>query len=461
MTVLQSAAKGSEEAGRQAAVAGRFYPAVSGTLKTMVNGFIAAGHELDRAPGIIICPHAGYQFSGPVAGFGYATIDPAVRTVILLGPPHYVPVQGIAASSATWFETPLGRVPLDRERVRALLDAPTTSIDDRAHAPEHCLEVQLPFLQARLRAFTIVPLLVSQLDPGQAADCIFPLIDRQTVVVVSSDLSHYLSHREARARDDESIAAILSGNTDGTIDACGELPIRVAMVLAGRMGLEPQLLDSRTSFDTSPAFGPDRVVGYASIAYCGTHAPAPATTGILTDEVKGYLLRLARRSLEASVRSSELPSPRDFPLPSGEQSGCFVTLTIHGELRGCIGYIEPIIPLYRAVMENARNAALADPRFPQVSPDELPSITIEVSVLSQPVGIGYRDPADLLSKIVPKVDGIILQGGPHQATFLPQVWEQLPDPVQFLEHLSLKAGMERDGWKSSTVKRYRVEHFRE
>jgi hypothetical protein len=437
----------------------------------MVDNFIALGESLPSAPKIIISPHAGYRYSGPVAGKAYAAIDSAVRTVIILGPPHYVPVRGIAAPSVAWFETPLGRVAIDRDRVRTLLASPVAFTDDHAHESEHSLEVQLPFLQRRLSSFTIVPLLVSQVDPAQAAGCIFPLIDDSTLVVVSSDFSHYLTQAEARFEDDRSIAAILSGDAEGLIDACGELPIRIAMVLAGKMGLDPQLLDSRTSFDTSPDSGAGRVVGYASIALVPRRVsgrtdssgdfPADSSRCMLTDEVKRYLLRLARLSLEASVKKEECPLPQDPPDAAGKHRGCFVTLTLKGELRGCIGYIEPIRPLFQAAMENTRNAALADPRFPGVTQEELPEIKIELSVLSQPTPLAYKDPADLLEKIVPQVDGIILQSGLLQATFLPQVWEQLPDRVQFLEHLSRKAGMARDGWKTSTVKRYRAEHFSE
>jgi AmmeMemoRadiSam system protein B len=264
MTTFQSGP--FHETGRKPAVAGRFYPAAIDALRDMVDKFIAGGNALPRAPKIIISPHAGYQFSGPVAGKAYAAIDAATRTVILLGPPHYVAVRGIAAPSAAWFETPLGRVSVDRERVRSLLDGPVACADDDAHEPEHSLEVQLPFLQRRLSSFNIVPLLVSQVDPETAAGCIFPLIDDSTLVVASSDFSHYRTQAEARLEDNRSIVAILSGNAKAHIDACGELPIRIAMALGGKMGLHAQLLDSRTSFDTSPDSGAGRVVGYASIA---------------------------------------------------------------------------------------------------------------------------------------------------------------------------------------------------
>ncbi len=459
------------ESVREPAVAGQFYPADPDSLRDLVKHYLAAGKALPLAPRIIISPHAGYRFTGPVTGKGFAAIDPAVTTVIILGPPHYVPVRGIAVPSAAWFRTPLGDVPLDRERIRILLENPIACVDDRAHAPEHSIEAEIPFLQVRCHSFKIVPLLVSETDPVKVAEAVYPLIDDHTLVVASSDFSHYLTQKEARAEDDRSIATILAGNVEGMIDACGEMPIRVAMVLAKKMGLRPQLLDARTSFDTAPEEGPGRVVGYASIVFVpaaagsqGVLAPAKpereAAAGISV-ATKSYLLAIARQSLEAAVRGEAPPLPHNVPDAAQEERGCFVTLTVHGQLRGCIGYIEPIKPLCRAVMDNAQNAALSDPRFPPVAPGELSSIKIEVSVLTRPVAVDHKDPQELLQKLVPGVDGVILDLGPDQSTFLPQVWGQIPDKVQFLEQLSLKGGMPRDGWKTAQVKRYRAEHFSE
>ncbi len=225
-------------------------------IKNPRAGVYCGGHPLPVAPRIIISPHAGYPYSGPIAGKGYAAIDPEVTTVIILGPPHYLPVRGIAAPSEAWFETPLGRVPVDRERIQKLLVNPIAFIDDRPHGPEHSIEVQIPFLQVRLSSFKIVPLIVSETDPEKAAEAIYPLIDDHTLVIASSDFSHYLTQEQARAEDDKSIASILAGNTGGMIDACGETPIRVAMALAKKMGLQPSLLDARTSYDTAPEYGP-------------------------------------------------------------------------------------------------------------------------------------------------------------------------------------------------------------
>jgi AmmeMemoRadiSam system protein A len=138
-----------------------------------------------------------------------------------------------------------------------------------------------------------------------------------------------------------------------------------------------------------------------------------------------------------------------------------VTLTKGGNLRGCIGNIEPVKPLFQGVIDNARSAALSDPRFPPVTPDELKDIVVEVSVLTEPTPLSFSSPQDLLEKLVPERDGIILEKGMARSTFLPQVWEQLPDKVEFLEHLAMKGGMQRDGWKTATVKRYFAIHFSE
>jgi AmmeMemoRadiSam system protein A len=182
---------------------------------------------------------------------------------------------------------------------------------------------------------------------------------------------------------------------------------------------------------------------------------------VIPEDVRHFLLTAARQSLEACVNRMARPQPKDVPAIAREKCGCFVTLTVHGQLRGCIGYLEGIAPLYEAVIQNAENAATKDYRFEPVEPRELKEISVEISVLTPPVPLEFAGPDDLLSKLVPNEDGIILHSGMHQSTFLPQVWEQLPDKVQFLEHLAVKGGMAKDGWKTASVKRYRAIHFSE
>jgi len=191
------------------------------------------------------------------------------------------------------------------------------------------------------------------------------------------------------------------------------------------------------------------------------HTTAGKGSDDLPQDVKVFLLKLARQNLEASVRGRPPVVPTNPPAITKDSCGCFVTLTKHARLRGCIGYIEGIKPLFEAVIDNAKNAALADPRFPQVTPAELADIEVEVSVLTRPEPLTYASPQDLLNKLEPGKDGIILSKGYHQSTYLPQVWDQLPDKVEFLENLAVKGGLPADGWKTADVKRYRAVHFHE
>lgn len=185
---------------------------------------------------------------------------------------------------------------------------------------------------------------------------------------------------------------------------------------------------------------------------------APLT---LSGSDKNFMLSLARDALNRAVKGEEPPSPKDIPDVAKELCGCFVTLTKKGNLRGCIGYIEGIKPLYQAIIDNAKNAALGDPRFPNVAPDELDDIKVEASVLTKPEPFEYSNPKDLLNKINANVDGIIFTKNMRQSTFLPQVWEQLPDKETFLGHLAMKAGLDRDDWKDAQYKKYQAIHFEE
>jgi MEMO1 family protein len=441
---------------RPAAVAGTFYPLDSAGLRHDVEQYISRGESAVSKTRLLISPHAGYVYSGPVAGKGYATIDKNTKRVIIIGPSHHQYFTGIHLPEAQYYQTPLGKVTIDQTIVNELGKSPMAVKIKGVDGPEHCLEVQLPFLQVLLSDFTLTPVIVSNVDAEKVADLLLPFIDDTTLVIASSDLSHYHEQSIARSTDDKSIATIIS-NVDGDIDGCGETPIRVIMALAKRMDLTAVKVDARTSFETAPQFGSQaRVVGYASIAFRKKKADHQ-----LSHELQHYLLKLARESLEASVNRKPLPSPDTITSVLKDNRGCFVTLTLNGSLRGCIGYIDPIKPLYCAVIENARNAALSDPRFSPVTAKDLNKIRIEVSVLTIPENLIYKDSNDLLGKLRSHVDGVILQNGPYQSTFLPQVWEQLPDKITFLEHLAMKGGMSRDGWKNANVKVYQAQHFEE
>jgi AmmeMemoRadiSam system protein B len=255
---------------RPPAVAGTFYPDDPGELAAAVDGYLAGAGapEPGPAPKALIVPHAGYVYSGPVAASAYARVRELrgrVERVVLAGPAHRVPVRSLAASSAASFRTPLGEVPLDREAVERVLELPQVEVLDRAHAPEHSLEVQLPFLQRALGTFTLVPLVVGDATLEDVAEVLEVLWGGpETLILISSDLSHYFDYPTARRFDAATTRAIeaLDASGLGRESACGRVAIGGLLVVAERRGLRARALDLRNSGDTA---GPrDQVVGYGA-----------------------------------------------------------------------------------------------------------------------------------------------------------------------------------------------------
>ena len=261
---------------RPSAVSGMFYPGEASTLAAEVASYLADAPAPARAmppPKAVIAPHAGYVYSGPIAASVYARLAPlrgVVSRVVLAGPAHRVYVRGAAVPSATTFASPLGPVQLDVEAIASLAGLPFVEVSDAAHAREHSLEVHLPFLQSVLGAFRLVPIVVGDATPEQTAR-IFELLwgGDETLIVVSSDMSHYLPYEAARRRDGETARAILGmeGNLDPE-EACGAAPINGLLRAARAHGLTPEQVDLRNSGDT--AGDRDRVVGYGAFAF---HAP--------------------------------------------------------------------------------------------------------------------------------------------------------------------------------------------
>jgi MEMO1 family protein len=257
---------------RPAAVAGRFYPADPDALRKLIASLLAEVPPASGpAPKALIAPHAGYLYSGPIAASAYAQFMPArnlIQRIILLGPSHYVSVDGVATSSAEAFATPLGVVPLDLEAVRQVRSLPQAQELDEAHAQEHSLEVQLPFLQTVLERFTLVPLAVGEATPEEIAEVLEILWGGpETRLVISSDLSHYQDFQNARRLDQATAKAIeaLKPNGIGEERACGRIPIRGLLATAQRRHLKARTLDLRSSGDTA---GPrDQVVGYGAFAF--------------------------------------------------------------------------------------------------------------------------------------------------------------------------------------------------
>lgn len=478
---------------REAAVAGLFYPKSANALTEIIDTYLKTAPDLKLTDlRALICPHAGYIYSGPVAAYGYKQlIGKDFKTVIILAPSHYAWFKGASVCMADVYRTPLGEVPISPKAKEiakrppfipespARVQRPGWAYEssrplpefqaDTPHTWEHSDEVQVPFLQRVLKNFEIIPIIVGEVDPEEAAKALNPFIDDKTLIIASSDLSHYLPYESAKAIDNKCIKTICSMDLRKieSEEACGRVPIAILMHIAALRDWKPQLLDYRNSGDTA---GDKRgVVGYAAIAFTGKAQSNPQQTtaekSAYTDGQKKFLLSLARETIKAASAKKPLPNIDESKLSPvlKEKKACFVTLTKNGHLRGCIGHIYPVEPLYKAVIENAQAAAIFDARFTPVRPSEVDQIEIEISILTEPQPLLYDSVDDLLAKLRPGIDGVILNVDDRRSTFLPQVWEQLPDKVDFLNNLSLKAGALPDAWRkpSTKVYTYQVEKFKE
>jgi AmmeMemoRadiSam system protein B/AmmeMemoRadiSam system protein A len=443
---------------RPTAFAGQFYPADAAQLAQQVDAYLGqSGARIQpraQPPKALIAPHAGYVYSGPVAASAYALLANGrdiITRVVLLGPSHRIAFRGMAVSTAEFWASPLGRVAIDRDAIAGLQGVPMLGTLDAAHAQEHSLEVHVPFLQRCLTEFSLVPVVVGDARPEEVAALLEAAWGGpETLIVISTDLSHYLDYASCQKIDATSVGAIerLDPGSLGRDQACGRIPVGGLLLAAKRRGLEIVTLDVRNSGDTA---GPkDRVVGYGAWAL---FEPA-ATSGTVEDPIRaaGDLLKqLAwasiRVGLETGHPAKESPS-LDMPALMGQLGAVFVTLKRNGQLRGCIGSAIAWRPLLDDVTDNAFKAAFKDPRFPPLRPEELPGLDLSVSVLTPPVPMTFADQADLLAQLRPRIDGLIIEDGGRRALFLPSVWEQLPDKGQFLAHLKQKAGMPVNHWST-------------
>ncbi len=473
---------------RQAAVAGHFYPGDAAELNAVVQRYLAAaerslagegGADSRTVPKAIIAPHAGYVYSGAIAASAYARLKPAhdvITRVVLLGPCHRVPVRGLALSGADVFRTPLGDVRVDKDAAARIVDLPQVAVFDATHALEHSLEVHLPFLQVVLDDFAVVPLVVGDASPAQVAEVLEALWGGpETAIVVSSDLSHYLDYDSAKAIDAATCRAIetLDAKSIARDGACGRYPVGGLLEIAKRRGLAVTTLDLRNSGDT--AGSKDHVVGYGAWMFVepkpsgaarrgpkvtvsfrvpgkpakGASAAADfvAATEAMLKRHGATLLGLAAKSILGGLETGRpVPPPAGLAAELTAPGAAFVTLKRGGRLRGCIGSSEAYRPLAVDVAENAYRAAFKDPRFPPLTEDELDGLRLSLSVLSAQTPMTFSGEADFLAQLKPGVDGLVIEDGRRRALFLPSVWEQLPEPRKFVEHLKVKAGLSKDHW---------------
>jgi AmmeMemoRadiSam system protein B/AmmeMemoRadiSam system protein A len=465
LTILLVPAKDATQV-RAAAVAGAFYPADRGELEKTVDGLLA-GAQVAPVQGrlwAIIAPHAGYPYSGAVAGHAYALLKGRkFRRVVVISPSHYESFDFASIYDGDAYATPLGQVVVDKNFAAKLAQAsPRLKLSGRGHAVsdkqrEHALEVQLPFLQRTLGDFQLVPIVMGdqsyEVSRALGVALAKAISAPDTLIVASSDLSHFHKYEEATTLDRKPIRAVqtwdyfsLSRNlAAGVWEACGGGPIVAAMIAAERLGAtDAALLKYANTGDVTGDHS--RVVGYAAAALIQPAARRAAKIAdySLSSHDQAQLLTLARQSVETAVRQHTLLEPGSQPKSDSllDERGAFVTLTKRGQLRGCVGYVSALKPLYMTVRDVAALAAMRDARFPPVVPAELGELQYEVSVLSS-----FRRVTDVKQIEIGR-HGLLVKRGYQEGVLLPQVpVEQGWNRKTFLEQICLKAGLPPDAWK--------------
>jgi len=463
---------------REPVWSGSFYPADPGELKTALANYTRqAAQSPSGAPNsqlrALVMPHAGYTYAGLTAAHAGEVLKPGkFAKVVLIGPDHRVGFANGAIGSFDYYRTPLGLVPLHSDAAALKDNSPLFKSVLESDRSEHSLEVVLPYLQYYLGDFALVPVVLGPADTAGVVAALAPLLDRRTLLVISSDLSHYLPYEVAVAKDHETINRVLKldavGLAGGVNDACGKSGLMVLLELARRNHWQPRLLHYSNSGDT--AGDRDRVVGYAALAFYDNEEETTMTQAENLSPSQGQkLVKLARQTIAVSLKQpvdsaavAQLTAALVDPVYR-EKRGVFVTLHKQGQLRGCIGSLSGYRAIADGVREHAQNAAFNDHRFPQVTADELAALDIEVSILTEPKLLAFVDGDDLVKRLRPGLDGVILSRGGASATFLPQVWEQLPDPAAFLAHLCQKAGLPTEDWRRPglEVMTYQVQYFAE
>jgi len=429
----------------------------------------------------IIAPHAGYPFSGRVAASSFNQIDPGKQyeNIFLLGPSHYVGFEGASVYADGDYVTPLGKVPVNKDIARKL-SASSRIFSSRtdAHAKEHSVEVEIPFLQYLLKGkFSIVPIVVgasTQETCDLIAEALRPYLNLRNLFVISTDFSHYPSYADANAVDSATADAVLSNSVRrlaGTMASnegrkvpnlvtsmCGWSCVMTLLSMTQDM---PHAQLTRIEYRNSgDAEGGDRgrVVGYCAITVSLAAGGNPQPFSLDKRE-KADLLAIARNAVEQYVKSGTVPALDSSRYSAGLGTGCgaFVTLKEKGSLRGCIGHFESDEPLFRVVQEMALAAATQDYRFQPVAADELKQISIEISVLTPMRRISSVDDIELGR------DGIYIKKGSHAGTFLPQVATETGwTKEEFLGHCARdKAGIGWDGWKDADIYVYEALVFDE
>ncbi len=452
---------------RKASAAGSFYPADIKELAQVIDNSLnqATLKPIQGEVQALILPHAGYEFSGEVAAFGFKQlINENIDTVIIIGNSHHENFPGISIFPQGYFETPLGKVEINNELAKKIMAENDRIIfKESTHQDEHSIEVQLPFLQTVLKDFKIVPILFGngmKTDWEMLSQAILKNIkDENVLIIASSDLSHYPSFEDARTVDAKTVENILTGNVDNleagikeldskkianlSTIACGLDAIKTLMAIEKELGgTEIKLLKYANS---GQAIGGNelRVVGYAAIGFFGDRRG-----DLLNRAEQEKLLRIAKQSVEYFIKNGKMLEFNVKEDTLNEKRGAFVTLKKNEELRGCIGSFPPTeLSLYQVISDMAIAAASQDSRFDPVTKEELPKLEYEISVLSE------LEKINSIKDIRLGKHGVVISNSKSSGVFLPQVAiENNWDLEEFLEELCLqKVGLSRNCWQSKST----------
>jgi hypothetical protein len=453
-------------------LAGTWYSADPNSLRAEIAGYFkdAQTDAYDDIIGLIL-PHAGYRYSGRTAAHAVKTLGRSYTRVVIIGPTHRLPMEEmLSVPRATHYQSPLGEVPLDVEFIGRLLKYPIFQDVPAAHEDEHSVQIEIPLLQYKLRDFRLVLIVAGQCSydtVAQAGRILASLIDKDTLVVASSDFTHYGPRYQyvpftkdipanIKKLDMGAFAFVAKKDPRGLLEyrqktgvtICGYVPISTLLAMLGS-DAEAQMVKYTTSGELTNDY--TNSVSYLAVAFRGAWQPsqplaAQASNGSLSQEDKKVLLSLARKTIQYALEKQRVPELTDLGVTCSEAvkvpRAAFVTLKKHGELRGCIGDIFPQRPLYKSVITNAVYAAFADRRFPPLQKDECDQIKIEISALTAP------SPVASAQAIRIGTDGMVMHKDGRSAVFLPQVApEQGWDLETTLANLSMKAGLAPDAWK--------------
>ena len=435
---------------KEPSVANTFYTGNSTELKKQLDDFSNNnGNSYEYKTRAVIVPHAGLVYSGQLAYEGISQLDKNIKNIFIFAPSHRVPLGGLALSGYDEWKTPLGTIKVNQEINKELEEKFGAKIFDEAYAEEHSVEIEVPAIQHLFNGeVNIIPVLVGKADPQKITDIIAEYYDNKEFgFIISSDLSHFHTDKDAQKIDGETAKMIESGSIQELRyeQACGAIGIYGLVEFANKRKfslIRINLINSSfVSGDKS------RVVGYGAwFLYEGSK------NRFIKEYYSEYLLKLCRNVILSKFNKAAFYTNH---APVFNQLGaCFVTLKKNNNLRGCIGSIIAHQPLINDIVQHAQDAAFRDPRFNPVELNEVDALTIDISVLSEPTPISFKDEQDLLEQIVPFKDGIIIKDKRYQAVYLPSVWEDLPDKTLFLNSLKMKAGLPSD-YFSDTFEAYR------